>query len=870
MAVRNDLVVDWGVSPRIITVLLPSTEITIQDLHDTCRAIEATPEAMNDAILIDTAGLENLGGGTKVGLTSTLQNALLAFEVRLGPEYIQCNVTGGNVVAIDDLGASFLTPIHPTAFTQIVVTASSSATQSNQADLEYASFGDVVSVDADNGSDTNRGNKEYPVLTMHRAVEVAIDRGFDEIYVINSMSIGLGDDITNFKLTGRHPVQVIIDFMPDAITNGVTVTNATLAGTLDGDTIIKQCHIGTLEYVNGFITESVLGVGTIYLGGYSKASFNNCVSDVAGEATPTIDLGVTGQSLIMRNYSGGIALVNRNGNDPISIDLASGQVKMGNTFAGGDDVRIAGAGRIKNDGSTVNYDDSGLVSGTVTIGSQGFVVVNLSSSHSGTTYPVGTIPYPVNNINDAIALAQKNSVNTFKGIGLLTINDPYTIDNARFIGVSINQSSIEFGSNLTFDYLTCEDMHISGTCTGSLDTHRCEHHNLQNYVGNAWSGSFLGGFDYTFATGLTILYEPVFIGNETTPVVFDLSTTGVVLAIERGSGGIKITSLSGDDTLYLHMLSGSIELDSTCTGTIKLFGSAVLVDNTITATVEDNMLHAESVEEILNLVNHITKDVFIDTDAASNGDGSQKYPFDNLTDGIDHAEFEGIKELTVYSEITIDRKLKNFVVHGVGTPVVECNDQILDKSEFNHVQLRGGYTGSITAQDCLLAGTNTTLNGFFENCALGSSFEVPDGGVALVKNSTAMVPDFTKPIISIGGVAGTAKLSLMGYTGGITITNCTQASDNVKVIGIGIVELDASCTGGFITIIGTVKPDDNSGVGCTVKWLNIDPDELADMWDADYNKRETTSSLITLYERDAVTVKKTFNTDTNITYIDPV
>lgn len=128
MAIRNDLTVTWSASPRIITVDAPSTSITIQDLYDSCKFLEATQGGMDDPVLIDAAGKESLGGGVFVGLTATLQNALLAFEARPGANYVQCEVSGGNLVAIDDLGTYQDTPIQPTSFTQVVTTNSSSAT----------------------------------------------------------------------------------------------------------------------------------------------------------------------------------------------------------------------------------------------------------------------------------------------------------------------------------------------------------------------------------------------------------------------------------------------------------------------------------------------------------------------------------------------------------------------------------------------------------------------------------------------------------------------------------------------------------------------------------------------------------------------
>jgi len=94
------------------------------------------PENMRHDWLIDTSGGQPLGGGVFVGLTGTLRNALLAFEARPGAETIVCVVNGGNLVATDDMGAFLTTPISPTAFTQVIVQSSSSATLAQQATLE--------------------------------------------------------------------------------------------------------------------------------------------------------------------------------------------------------------------------------------------------------------------------------------------------------------------------------------------------------------------------------------------------------------------------------------------------------------------------------------------------------------------------------------------------------------------------------------------------------------------------------------------------------------------------------------------------------------------------------------------------------------
>lgn len=120
------IIVDPNVSPRIITVPSPATGISVQDLVDLARDWEDQPENLEYDSLLDATGKENLGGGVKVGITVTLQNAKLAFEARLGPSYAQCTVSGGNLVAVDALGND-TSPIQPTAYTQVVLAQSTSA-----------------------------------------------------------------------------------------------------------------------------------------------------------------------------------------------------------------------------------------------------------------------------------------------------------------------------------------------------------------------------------------------------------------------------------------------------------------------------------------------------------------------------------------------------------------------------------------------------------------------------------------------------------------------------------------------------------------------------------------------------------------------
>lgn len=249
MAVRSDVTVNWELSPRIITVAAPSTNIIIQDLHDTLRDIEGDlPEGTPFPHLIDSAGKEPLGGGSFVGITATLQNAKLAFEARPGPNFVSCTVTGGNLVAVDANGNN-MDPIQTTAYTQVTISQSSSPTiiqpPSDYAALHMieslrgrsVSVGDIWYWDPTSGVDTNDGTTpSTAVATFAQAQTLASTGSPDNIIFALATSGGITtvtEKITistpNIKLRGPG---YTFQFVPDSAGDTVTISanNAEFSG----------------------------------------------------------------------------------------------------------------------------------------------------------------------------------------------------------------------------------------------------------------------------------------------------------------------------------------------------------------------------------------------------------------------------------------------------------------------------------------------------------------------------------------------------------------------------------------------------------------------------------------------------------------
>ena len=467
MAQRSDITVRWDLSPRLITIAAPSTEITIQDLHDTLRELEAQQQNLIYPSIIETAGKESLGGGVSVGLTATLQNACISFEARLtsitdgyataftptggtiftdsnamfitdgverggviinfadfsaatvvqvisetqleiealkdgivnnweiGDYYkiwnqVTCNITGGNLVAVDINDIS-IDPVCPTAFVQVVRSSASSATSQNSLDIEFASFNGGVSVDITNYTGRATSGTIFPVGTIRQpcdnfvdALAIASLRGFDTFYIYGNTTIDSGLNFSSKRFVGESEARTTCVVSSAADVTGCEFENMTFGGTLDGYCTIRNCIVSDLIFFNGHIYKSGL-TGTIELGGGVQASIVDCFDDIAGLGTPTINMGGAGQSLIMANYTGGATIENKTGAEEVSINMISGRIILDSTVVAGD-IIIRGVGRLIDNSAGANVDSLDLLQGSV-LNQQSaetkYLIEDLREHHSG-------------------------------------------------------------------------------------------------------------------------------------------------------------------------------------------------------------------------------------------------------------------------------------------------------------------------------------------------------------------------------------------------------------------------------------------------------------------------------------------------------
>lgn len=370
MSIRTDVTIDWSLSPRIITVSkdgAASEAISLQDLVDTLRYFEHQAYNMGYQYILDSYGKQALGGGVKVGITLVLKNAKLAFEARGGPGFTQCNISGGNLVAVDDVGDD-MDPVQTTAYTQVIRTSSSSATLQELLDIQHGAFSGYVTIDAIKGVSGTvypTGTSRQPVNNLADAKLIAEARGFCCLNIEGgAFTFGATDNIDGYCVYGESPSATTITVMDGCSTINTEFEELELTGALSGS--VRAHHVA-LASITGFqgTAHGCILTGSITLGGTSsdKVHFLECWCGTPEVGVmPQIDMGGDGPTLGIRQYSGGLDFVNKTGSASVSIDLISGVIKIQSSVTAGKFV-VRGVGKIVLNEGTAEVLDYGLVVG---------------------------------------------------------------------------------------------------------------------------------------------------------------------------------------------------------------------------------------------------------------------------------------------------------------------------------------------------------------------------------------------------------------------------------------------------------------------------------------------------------------------------
>lgn len=216
-------------------------------------------------------------------------------------------------------------------------------------DVQFAAADRGVTVDTVNGIAGTAfpiGTPRQPVSNVQDAVAIAQSRGMYILYIVGNLTLDTGDNVQQMIIVGQTPILSTLTINPGANVAGTTIVQATVQGTMDGDALLQDCFVEDLDMFDGTMHRCLL-FGTVTLGNGVQANILNASDGTAGLAVPTIDLGGAGQSLILREYSGGIQLQNKTGTEDVSLDVRSGRILVDDTVVNGD-IILRGLGKWQN------------------------------------------------------------------------------------------------------------------------------------------------------------------------------------------------------------------------------------------------------------------------------------------------------------------------------------------------------------------------------------------------------------------------------------------------------------------------------------------------------------------------------------------
>jgi hypothetical protein len=337
--------IDWPTKvinvPRADLTLIQSNPVEIRELNINAFRLELKGiEASNDGIsFLDTHRHNTevlLGGIVYARVIEIINGYTVTFEDgQYAVNLVGANSNIGDVVNVNQVS---------------VRSANSAGLISNQA-IEFSSFNGGVTIDIINGASGTAfpiGTPQRPVGNLLDAHLISVVRGLGTFFVIGDLTLDDTAVFDSHTFVGESLTKSTITVLPIASVIDCEFYDAEVTGTLDGDSLLKECKIRDLNYITGFVERCVLDSGTITLGGSAEAHLIDCYSGIPGVNVPVIDMGGSGTNLAMRNYNGGIQITNKTGPESVSIDMSSGQIKFTNSVTNGTIV-CRGVGTITED-----------------------------------------------------------------------------------------------------------------------------------------------------------------------------------------------------------------------------------------------------------------------------------------------------------------------------------------------------------------------------------------------------------------------------------------------------------------------------------------------------------------------------------------
>lgn len=200
------------------------------------------------------------------------------------------------------------------------------------------------------------------------------------------------------------------------------------------------------------------------------------------------------------------------------------------------------------------------------------VVIDVAGGEAGTSWPIGTHRYPVNNITDGIAITTARKLDRFFLHGPLTVEATDNINGYSFQGHDGWGPAMTFTAGCSANETSYSYMSLDGEVTSGnvLLIESCTVGELLNFSGVMNLVNFSQGAEISIATWANIIEGNA--GGEPTNEP-EISLNSASVTITKYTGNLKLTNKTGANRTTVELAGGNLIIDATCVaGTIQLLG----------------------------------------------------------------------------------------------------------------------------------------------------------------------------------------------------------------------------------------------------------------------------------------------------------
>ena len=618
------------------------------------------------------------------------------------------------------------------------------------------------------------------------------------------------------------------------------IMNADLSG---GTNIIKNSIVDTVYNFDGIIKDSQI-LHLIEVSKNGNIVLSNCFSGVAGGGTPIFDMKAGfPASLSVRAYSGGIELMNCDmPGDVTTLELIAGQVKLTPSCTDGY-IDIRGVGYLTDNSSGATVKTLGFIDSfeayieeskelNQELSYRGKLYYD-SNGISGTTYPIGTIAEPVDNLDDLYQLSVDFNIHEIHSLSDFIVSG-YTGTTILFSDYNIYgehiHSIFEMHNGSVVEKLNIINFTVSGDFVGHHnDFTNCsivDTYGLSGHIENCILDGYIG-----VKGNLTVIdSQPSVAGG--IPEIH-LTDSDSKVSFRGYNGSLKITEMeSPDNSVSIDLNSGRVLIASGCTnGIIDIRGVGYVEDNSGPNCVvrRDGQLQASPGE----YNGEIVIDVINGQPGVLFPIGKDETPVNNLTDALILLSIYNLSKLRIIGTLDVN-----------GGEDVSNIAFTAERSTGNYLSITSGITNNTDVENltCLNIIQNGTMryttsvlvnidnfDGGAKDCLIMTDINVVGNGSNYFTNCDRYVTnlnDFCE--IDMGD----KKLNMIRCRGNYSLLNKTSNNTSAIDLVAGSILVDSSCVSGIIAIGGIADVVDNSSSGCTVIQRSIGNDSISDaVWD---------------------------------------